>query len=882
MRTVKINSRVIEHLGRNLITTSDVAVMELVKNSIDAKAKKINLYVYSSISLQDLPDFSGVSELVAPYLGKPAFLVEDDGIGMTDDVLQNGFLTIGTNIKETEEGTLGEKGIGRLATQRLGNALLIDTCSADEKHSSFMFIDWNEVINGNYDVPDFDGEATDQHTRLWILGCKIEDFIENAIQFQQVAIDNIIPKAPVLVNRDLKSALNFIVLPFKDNTAEKDNIQNTNCVGKEKKPKIDFYFDGIPVDISFPAGTLDLAECVHKFRFEQTENDILHYEVMIKPWFAERVHRALVKPDAFNHLKQPHEYYADLIKRNAKRIENVLHGSLSRSELLEIFSKFLDDFYATDSLPEKNEFLESFVREKANDYVNRLISISPVFGSIYSFKQGVAVGDKIVIDSARTLQYISNEYTLKQLNRFLDDYNGIKLYRDIYRIGYLGNKESDWIKLQQYRTKGQQWYRFDLGNTVGYVSLSDPDQDKIQEISSRLDISENQESEAFKMLINIVFNHLFYELNRKANDIIKVLLTEEGLLSANIKDRVKKNDAGLKEMIRRNVRMQKALQDVAFHIGKGEKIDGTDRVALPQKSYEFVSKTLKLLDKDIREDSFVQKKTADFIAEVNTQLKAIEIESYNNYKLMANGLITETITHELHSVSKTGISPDTEVHFDCLMTYFLNSKEVPTYNKHVVPIRNSYETIASKLEEVGGLYSFLETTFIKRGTIDEFINQNIQSVIDGIARNLQDDIKNKRIPVNCDTDDLSWLVPKGVLLHVFYNLINNSIYWIDMRRKMAQTDPVYIRNDSDEILIESNGKNEIIVSDTGTGVSRKMEDILFEPLQSGKPFSQGRGMGLYIVKKLMNSFGGDITLLEDRNQYGNRYRFLLTRNSAEE
>ena len=55
-----------------------------------------------------------------------------------------------------------------------------------------------------------------------------------------------------------------------------------------------------------------------------------------------------------------------------------------------------------------------------------------------------------------------------------------------------------------------------------------------------------------------------------------------------------------------------------------------------------------------------------------------------------------------------------------------------------------------------------------------------------------------------------------------------------------------------------------------------MQDILFSPLQSGKPNNEGRGMGLYIVKQLMNSFGGDIVLLSDINQFGNRYKFLIT------
>ena len=118
-------------------------------------------------------------------------------------------------------------------------------------------------------------------------------------------------------------------------------------------------------------------------------------------------------------------------------------------------------------------------------------------------------------------------------------------------------------------------------------------------------------------------------------------------------------------------------------------------------------------------------------------------------------------------------------------------------------------------------------------------------------------------------------------LHVFYNLINNSLYWIDVRRKWAQSDPHYASQDADEILIEEHGVDGIVISDTGTGVSRNMEDILFEPLQSGKPFSEGRGMGLYIVRKLLNSFGGEIELLQERNRFGNRYKFLLVNNTSE-
>lgn len=868
MRKIVIDPRVIKHLGRDLITSPEVAVIELVKNSIDAKAKHINLRLHNNYASSELlPDFI---QTVIPeqYRDLPMLIVEDDGHGMTDDVLDDGFLRVATDIKTTEEGTLGEKGIGRLATQRLGTALLVETCSVEENHTSYVFIDWDAVINGVEEVPSFEGPATSQHTRLIILNVNLEDYIDNAMQFEQLSLDTAVSQ--VQINRELKAALNFLITPFI-------NPHDVLSI-----PQVRFYFDSHEVDITFPYDTLTLSESIHSFRFEPTAGGMLSYGLDIQPWFIERVHRALVKPDAFTRLKKPHGFYRDMLERNSARIEDTLKATVTKNELVSLFYDILSDFYAVTENERKKELFDAFIEKKALSAIDELSKIMPITGSIYSFKQGAAIGDKIVIDAAYDLGQTSKRYSLKELKNFLENYNGIKLYRDVFRIGFLGNKESDWIKLQQFRTKGQQWYRFDLGNTVGYVSLSDAGQKHIQEISSRLDISANETSEAFKLLINVVFNYLFYTLNRKANDLMKILLAEEGLLEENLSKRVKKNDAALREMMQRNKRMQKALADVSEHLERGTKISGTNQVALPQQSYAFLTDTFRKLDADIKADSSVQESTAVLLSEADAQLKAIEVESYNNYKLMANGLITETITHELHSLSKTGIAPDASEHFDFLKDYFVQSSNVRTYNQHVVPIKNSYSNISGKLDQIGSLYSFLETTFIKKGTYDEFIHECIEDVILNIRKNLLTTVQKEKIEIMCNTHDLTWFVPKGVLLHIFYNLINNSLYWIDVRRKRAQSDSSYTYSGMDTIVIEEYGVDGIVVYDTGTGVSKSMEDILFEPLQSGKPLSEGRGMGLYIVRKLLNSFGGEIELLDERNEYGNRYKFLLVSNTSEE
>lgn len=868
-KQIKISPRVIKHLGKDLITTSEVAVVELIKNSIDAKTSNVNLMLFENGNMVKnmkrlIPVLlDDIFELVPQsFFDRPLLIVEDDGKGMNNFQLDKGFLEIGTDLKNNNsETTLGEKGIGRLAVQRLGKCLLVESASELESFATLTFINWDDICNtdnSDYLVPyKRIKKVTNSYTRLWILDVNIGDFLETPEQII-LHLDN----ANLIVNRELKSAINFLILPFSK---------------VKKKTSIRMFYNNIELDIGFPEKMLHLSESVHRFRIiEKNTELVLKYELSLQPWYIERVHRVLAKPEAFKRLKKEHQFYKELLDSNKERIENVLVQEVGEKEIFDLVTQTFYDIFE-NGIIDKNSRRE-FSKQKAYECIKALRKIVPISGEIFSFKQNAAIGEKIIIESLKEINKEQN-YSLKELKEFLKDYNGIKLYRDIYRIGFLGDKENDWIKLQQFRTKGQQWYRFDLGNTVGYVSLKDPKQKNIQEISSRLDINQNEVSDSFKMLIGIVFNDLFYELNRKSNDIIKVLLTENGLLEDNISKRVKKNSTNIEKFIRQNKKIMTEVQKVTKDFTDNTTIEG-ESAFIPVKLYERLETVFQNVNEHFGENEKVQKQAANLLIEADEQLKAIEVESYNNYKLMANGLITETITHELHSISKTGIDGNVGEHFAFLKDYFVSQKNVKMYNNHVYPVQTSYSIIAGKINDVANLYSFLENTFIKKGTYDEFILQIIKEVVDSIEENLVKIIKDNEIVINCKTEDLSWFVPKGVLIHVFYNLFNNSIYWIDMRRKFAEVDTNYLYSEKEQIIIEPYG-NDIVVYDTGTGVIKTMEDILFEPLESGKPNHEGRGMGLYIVKKILNSFNANIELLSERNLYGNRYKFLISINDEE-
>ncbi len=130
---------------------------------------------------------------------------------------------------------------------------------------------------------------------------------------------------------------------------------NIAFVNVPRTPQINFYFNDQQIDITFPYDMLALAESIHEFKFSPNEEQLLNYGLSIKPWFIERVHRALVKAEAFKRLKKPHAYYSELLNKSSQRISNVLNATLSAEELTKWFYRILLEFYAVTDDKNKQE-----------------------------------------------------------------------------------------------------------------------------------------------------------------------------------------------------------------------------------------------------------------------------------------------------------------------------------------------------------------------------------------------------------------------------------------------------------------------------------------------------------------------------------------------
>ncbi len=136
---IRPKARLIRLIGEELISDEPVALVELVKNAYDADASKVEVV------------FEG-SDPETPC----RILVSDDGMGMDLDTVLSSWLEPATSIKRdrttTPKGRIvqGAKGIGRFASARLAESLLLESKFAGIEDAVYVLLDWGSFDDHSY------------------------------------------------------------------------------------------------------------------------------------------------------------------------------------------------------------------------------------------------------------------------------------------------------------------------------------------------------------------------------------------------------------------------------------------------------------------------------------------------------------------------------------------------------------------------------------------------------------------------------------------------------------------------------------------------------------------------------------------------------------
>ncbi|WP_423907535.1 TIGR02391 family protein [Candidatus Spongiihabitans sp.] len=172
--TMTFDPKVIEHLGIRMYSTLPPVLSELISNSYDADATRVE------VELHDV--------------GEKRIIVKDNGMGMSFNDIDNKFLIIGRNRRKDGEGithrgreVIGKKGLGKLSFFGIVQTITINTVK--QKKRNIFTMDWNDLMNsseGKYlmtpEVVDEIVEGDDIGTKITLTNInRASDFSEELL-----------------------------------------------------------------------------------------------------------------------------------------------------------------------------------------------------------------------------------------------------------------------------------------------------------------------------------------------------------------------------------------------------------------------------------------------------------------------------------------------------------------------------------------------------------------------------------------------------------------------------------------------------------------------------------------------------------------------------
>lgn len=803
-----ISPHVVRRLGAELVTDNVTALMELIKNSYDADA------TYVKVTIDTNGNNSDPSLYYPTHKGY--ILVEDNGCGMDEATIVKSWLTISYSSKRAVGGVkkpskkgrtpLGDKGLGRLSTQRLANICEIISKTENEAavHAGF---DWRSFDTAktfsDVDVPIETIDWDKSHGTKLILG----DLIATSTTWTEEGITR------------FKAMLCQLVSPYK-----------------ELRP--------FSVYVSINGERIDL---------DQEMN---------------RLTQSAVTDISFEYKNKTMSIIADICPR--KLVGNDWD---TYNRIIEVDN---GDAFCNYFLAQKNS--KNFLRlENDNAHFLRLsaeFDISRVFNPTLFSTTFSDPGDFTA--KIREFSYSRDEATTMSWKKLYDDFSlyktfvqkqvGIKLFRDGFAIRPYGIDGQDWLDLSSGQTSGSSYYGLRPANVIGYVSISEGVNVHLKDKTDREGLVDNDYYFAFRNLLKTaveVLNQEFNILRRAYNDFKKVyaqknqkIKTLEQAFSeiAKQSDYAEQASSDYKSVQAQFSRVKDKINDI-IKIDTCSVDDSVYRSTV-SSTFKEISVAVNDTEKVLNQVHNVLKKSRlmdEVLAILRPKLDRLEEQLADFSELASLGLISEMVSHDLGQIAsrlmikgleldkalKTGKELDRVLLYSVVEYIKSTCSSIKTQIKH---LDSSLKYSREKKENLS-ISKFLkeeELPYYSR----EFTDNNIDPQLEVIK-------------------DFNVTVNSGKLIQIFDNLINNSIYWLK-----------YFNVDTPKIEIKID-KPWVYFSDNGEGIDKSIEESLFDPFMTCKPVGKGRGLGLFIIRQMLDDYGCNISLSDERNEHGRKYRFVL-------
>lgn len=429
-------------LGNELIKSPVMAIYELVKNSYDADAKKV------AVRFRDIEK-----------LDEAVIIIEDDGIGMTSEIIEDVWLEPGSDFRKPIDKItgerqiikspifgrvpMGEKGVGRFAVHKLSSQILLITRPTLIKFKSNskeiestklanyeiqLYIDWKDFNQSKHlsDVPI-----------KWKIKNNIQEFRFKDKGGTYIRLSGLKETWTKGMARDLKGQTLSMLSPKV----------------KEVDFKINLNFNNQWL-VDFPS----VEKILNEAPFNMTALIDKDYNLDFEYCFA---------------LKNNNEIGKRIIKNDSDFNRNV--RGLVKKDLIKVL--------------EKKELEQDKINDVLKDFDNKPLPFGNLIIELYTFD----------LDS-----YSMRDYTMDAdlIKKVLKEHSGVKVFKNDMRIYDYGSPSNDWLGLDLERIQNKMW--FSNNNSIGYVYLDAETSNSLMEKTNREGFVENEAYLSFYMVLKTI------------------------------------------------------------------------------------------------------------------------------------------------------------------------------------------------------------------------------------------------------------------------------------------------------------------------------------------------------------------------------------------
>ena len=853
----KVSARTARLIGRENISSSKGAIIELVKNGYDADSKISIVYFdnrYSFIKAEMEGQYFrhllslGISELDILEVyekdsenedlyiiksdveeDKKKFFKEkishlntlfiiDAGEGMTQNIIRDYWMTIGTDNKAndvfTKSGRVkaGAKGIGRFALDKLGGLCEMTTIFNPLTHEVDKDADGNITSFSGYkwkvNWEDFEGEfKTIDKVNAELIGINSNSIIDEIkLQIPELDLSKI--------NLDLKDKYGTI-LKIKN---LRDNWD-------------DYYVDQVFSDLEVLVPPKEVGEFeIYLFSSLNLEKygevqgsicDDYDYKLVAKADENQNVFITIYREEYDIELIPNNFFLRSSMQVEPYKKEDFIKGYWKKETN---FSKLLSGFKGIDA---DNTFEDIGVFEFTFYFLKRTYSSDDAKRFFYK-------------------NFISNSR-----KDWLNKFGGIKLFRDNFRVrpyGEVKDAAFDWLSLGNRKAtspagiaKPEGGYRVEPENVAGAVKISRLTNVNFEDKSSREGLQNNKTFEVFKQLLASIIN--VFEEDRAF--IAREMDSYDDELFGGERDRKK-----------------------AEELAKKIVADSREKRRKQQENPENNSNTKNSTEEENEREKEI---LAIEIERKEEQIEKLKDEQKVLRGLASSGIVLASFSHDLSKLNDV-LNSRTDKLKELISERIKEGDYVDTERR-----KNPFAQIERIKTQDIKLQNWLNFSL---GATRKDKRKRPQVFLQNYFNEFKEDwstVLNERgiILEVLEVEDIELRVFEIDLDSIFNNLLVNSIEAFNLMKENRQRQV--------NIKVYTTGKEVIFdYMDNGIGLSKDIDkaDVIFEPLFTTRrnPHTaeeEGTGLGMWLVKSIVKENDGDLKLLFPTFGFGLRISFPI-------